>query len=126
MRSMRLLRLAVEKRKWELAAHTIVLGRRALSRVRGGLTPARQKPGRGAPRGNQNARTHGFYSRALDEVEKIDFPLAATIPKSGAVKNMAIPDADEAGAHDRTRRWRLPPGSFARLGSYAEGASSLR
>ena len=26
--------------------------------------------------GNQNARTHGFYSRVLDEVEQIDFELA--------------------------------------------------
>ena len=41
--------------------------------------PERQKRGRGAPKGNQNARTHGFYSRALDEVEKIDFELAAGV-----------------------------------------------
>ena len=27
---------------------------------------------RGAPKGNQNARKHGFYSRALTEAEKTD------------------------------------------------------
>jgi uncharacterized protein YjcR len=32
---------------------------------------------RGAPEGNQNARTHGFYSKVLDEAEQLDFELAA-------------------------------------------------
>ena len=27
-----------------------------------------EKKKRGAPKGNQNARTHGFYSQVLDEV----------------------------------------------------------
>jgi hypothetical protein len=27
---------------------------------------------RGAPRGNQNARKHGFYSRALDEADRLE------------------------------------------------------
>ena len=27
---------------------------------------------RGAPKGNQNARKHGFYSRSLDEAEKLE------------------------------------------------------
>ncbi|MFH1640085.1 MAG: hypothetical protein ABIB93_07260 [Chloroflexota bacterium] len=31
---------------------------------------------RGAPRGNQNARKHGFYSSVLDEAEKADFEMA--------------------------------------------------
>ena len=31
---------------------------------------------RGAPKGNQNARKHGFYSRVLDEAEQLDFELA--------------------------------------------------
>jgi len=31
---------------------------------------------RGAPRGNQNARKHGFYSKVLDEVERLDLELA--------------------------------------------------
>jgi len=31
---------------------------------------------RGAPRGNQNARKHGFYSRVLDEAERLDLELA--------------------------------------------------
>ena len=34
---------------------------------------------RGAPKGNQNARKHGFYSKVLDEVEKLDFELATGV-----------------------------------------------
>ena len=34
---------------------------------------------RGAPKGNQNARKHGFYSRALDATERLDFELAAGV-----------------------------------------------
>ena len=34
---------------------------------------------RGAPKGNQNARKHGFYSRALTEAEKIDIEEAANL-----------------------------------------------
>jgi len=34
---------------------------------------------RGAPKGNQNARKHGFYSKVLDEAEKIDFELASGV-----------------------------------------------
>ncbi len=34
---------------------------------------------RGAPKGNQNARKHGFYSNVLDEAEKLDFELAAGV-----------------------------------------------
>ena len=30
-----------------------------------------EKKQRGAPRGNQNARKHGFYSRVLDEALKV-------------------------------------------------------
>ena len=41
--------------------------------------PEKERRRRGAPRGNQNARTHGFYSRVLDEVEQIDFELAADV-----------------------------------------------
>ena len=29
----------------------------------------------GAPKDNQNARTHGFYSKVLDEAEQLDFEL---------------------------------------------------
>ena len=32
---------------------------------------------RGAPKGNQNARTHGFYSKVLDEAEQLDFELVS-------------------------------------------------
>jgi len=34
---------------------------------------------RGAPKGNQNARTHGFYSKVLDEAEQLDFELASGV-----------------------------------------------
>jgi hypothetical protein len=33
----------------------------------------------GAPKGNQNARKHGFYSKVLDEAEQLDFELAAGV-----------------------------------------------
>ena len=34
---------------------------------------------RGAPKGNQNARKHGFYSNVLDEAQRIDFELATGV-----------------------------------------------
>jgi len=34
---------------------------------------------RGAPKGNQNARKHGFYSRALTEAEKIELEEAGYV-----------------------------------------------
>ena len=34
---------------------------------------------RGAPKGNQNARKHGFYSKVLDESEQLDFALATGV-----------------------------------------------
>ncbi len=34
---------------------------------------------RGAPTGNQNARKHGFYSKVLDEAERLDFELATGV-----------------------------------------------
>ncbi len=34
---------------------------------------------RGAPKGNQNARKHGFYSKILDKDEKHDFELATDV-----------------------------------------------
>jgi len=33
----------------------------------------------GAPKGNQNARKHGFYSRVLDEAEQLDLELATDV-----------------------------------------------
>jgi len=39
----------------------------------------RQKGKRGAPEGNQNARKHGFYSRILDEAERLDFEIASGV-----------------------------------------------
>ncbi|MFB0558956.1 MAG: hypothetical protein ACETVS_00230 [Dehalococcoidales bacterium] len=41
--------------------------------------PARADRKRGAPKGNQNARKHGFYSRVLDEADKLDFELASGV-----------------------------------------------
>lgn len=34
---------------------------------------------RGAPRGNQNARKHGFYSKVLDESGRLDFAQATGV-----------------------------------------------
>jgi len=41
--------------------------------------PAEVKRKRGAPKGNQNARKHGFYSKVLDEAEQLDFELATGV-----------------------------------------------
>ncbi len=41
--------------------------------------PTRVERTRGAPRGNQNARKHGFYAKVLDEAGQIDFELAAGV-----------------------------------------------
>ena len=34
---------------------------------------------RGAPKGNQNARKHGFYSKVMDEAEQLDLELATGV-----------------------------------------------
>ena len=39
----------------------------------------RVKRKRGAPKGNQNARKHGFYSKVLDEAEQLDLELASGV-----------------------------------------------
>ncbi len=41
--------------------------------------PAKMERKRGAPKGNQNARKHGFYSKVLDEAERLDFELASGV-----------------------------------------------
>ena len=41
--------------------------------------PAKADRKRGAPKGNQNARKHGFYSKVLDEAERLDFELASGV-----------------------------------------------
>jgi len=41
--------------------------------------PAKMERKRGAPKGNQNARKHGFYSKVLDEAERLDFELATGV-----------------------------------------------
>ena len=41
--------------------------------------PIEAKRKRGAPKGNQNARKHGFYAKVLDEAEQLDFELASGV-----------------------------------------------
>ncbi len=41
--------------------------------------PAKAEKKRGAPKGNQNARKHGFYAKVLDEAEQLDFELASGV-----------------------------------------------
>ena len=41
--------------------------------------PAKADRKRGAPKGNQNARKHGFYSKVLNEAEQLDFELASGV-----------------------------------------------
>ena len=41
--------------------------------------PTEAERQRGAPKGNQNARKHGFYSKVLDEAEQLDFELATGV-----------------------------------------------
>ena len=41
--------------------------------------PTAAKRKRGAPKGNQNARKHGFYAKVLDEAEQFDFELASGV-----------------------------------------------
>lgn len=41
--------------------------------------PEKANRKRGAPKGNQNARKHGFYARILDEAEQLDFELATGV-----------------------------------------------
>jgi len=41
--------------------------------------PAKADRKKGAPKGNQNARKHGFYSKVLDEAERLDFELACGV-----------------------------------------------
>ena len=39
----------------------------------------REKKKMGAPKGNQNARKHGFYAKVLDEAEQFDLELATGV-----------------------------------------------
>ena len=41
--------------------------------------PTKAKRKSGAPKGNQNARKHGFYAKVLDEAEQLDFELASGV-----------------------------------------------
>ncbi len=76
---MKLLRLAIKSERWDLAAHTIVL--EAAKQLEKGEKQMEKKESqrRGPPKGNQNARTHGFYSNALNDTEKEDIEFAAGI-----------------------------------------------
>ena len=49
------------------------------SGVMEGMMQENNKGKRGAPKGNQNARKHGFYSKVLDETEKLNFEKATRI-----------------------------------------------
>src|SRR4030042_6859310 len=53
---------------------------------------------RGAPKGNQNARKHGFYSQALTEAEKVDLdeaPLIEGIDQEIAFLRMKLKELAE-------------------------------
>ena len=41
--------------------------------------PTQKDRKRGAPKGNQNARKHGFNSKVLDEAERLDFEYATSV-----------------------------------------------
>ena len=41
--------------------------------------PAGTERKKGAPKGNQNARKHGFYAKVLDEAGQLDFELASGV-----------------------------------------------
>ena len=41
--------------------------------------PTKVKRKEGAPKGNQNARKHGFYANVLDEAGQLDFELATGV-----------------------------------------------
>ena len=41
--------------------------------------PKEARRERGGQRGNQNARKHGFYSRVLDEAERLDFEIVSGV-----------------------------------------------
>ena len=41
--------------------------------------PTKVKRKEGAPKGNRNARKHGFYSNVLDEAGRLDFELATGV-----------------------------------------------
>ncbi len=41
--------------------------------------PVKADRKRGAPKGNQNARKHGFYSKVLNEAEQLDFELVSGV-----------------------------------------------
>lgn len=41
--------------------------------------PVKADRKRGSPKGKQNARKHGFYSKVLNEAEQLDFELASGV-----------------------------------------------
>jgi len=41
--------------------------------------PVEENRKRGAPKGNQNARKHGFYAKVLNEAEQLDFELVSGV-----------------------------------------------
>lgn len=69
---------------------------------------------RGAPKGNQNARKHGFYSRALDEAEKLELEEA-----------MGIEGIDDEIAILRVKLRELIEKEPARIDLHLEAANTI-
>ena len=69
---------------------------------------------RGAPKGNQNARKHGFYSRALTEAEKVE------LEEAGLVEGL-----DQEIALLRSKLRELVENEPDRLDLYLEAANTI-
>lgn len=76
---MRVLRMAVKRERWDLAAHTIVLAAVRVMNQGDKNHDRENKEKKGAQKGNKNAMKHGFYSRVLDEAERLDFEIASGV-----------------------------------------------
>ena len=68
---MKLLKVALEQQNYDLAARVLVYGL-----LKATVTEIEK---RGAPKGNQNARKHGFYSQVLNESEQLQLEQARGI-----------------------------------------------
>jgi len=69
---------------------------------------------RGAPPGNQNARKHGFYSRSLDEAERLE------MEEAGYVEGI-----DQEIALLRIKLRRLVESQPDRIDLYLEAANTI-
>jgi hypothetical protein len=68
---MKLLKVALEQQNYDLAARVLVYGLLKAT--------VNEIEKRGAPKGNQNARKHGFYSQVLNESEQLQLEQARGI-----------------------------------------------